>query len=123
MSVHDVKYFRRRGRAQNTPARELLPALQGPRQATGLERLEQLSWPRNLFEELASIAEPMAESADASEHADNVCPCGCCVEHKQNVSQMLQKPYGRRFDVINLRSEACKSRSNQERRRREGRSV
>jgi hypothetical protein len=74
---------------------------------------------RNLFGELVSIAELMAEFAHASEHTDNVCTCGCRAEHKQNVSQTLRSPHGRGFDVIYFHSEACKNRWNQDRRRRQ----
>jgi hypothetical protein len=69
MSVHDVDYFRRLRSAQGNPAREPFSAPEFPRQATEPhrleQRLEQLAWPRNLFGELASIAELMAESEHA----------------------------------------------------------
>ena len=39
------------------------------------------------------------------------------------MSQTQRNPYGRGFDVIYFRSEACKNRWNQERQRREGRQV
>ena len=78
--------------------------------------------PRRLvFGELASIAELMAESARAGENADGTCACGCREQHRYYVSQTLWTLYGRGFDVIHFRSEACKTRWNQERRRREGR--
>jgi hypothetical protein len=63
MSAHDVEYFRQSHRAQGIPAREPFSAPKLPPQATGPRRLEQLPWPRNLFGELAPIAELMAESA------------------------------------------------------------
>ena len=63
MSVHDVEYFRRRRPAQGIPAREPFSAPKFSPQATEPRRLEQLPWPRNLFGELASIAELTAESA------------------------------------------------------------
>jgi hypothetical protein len=75
MSAHDAEYFRRRGRVQGIPARGPFSAPEFPRQATEPRRLEQLPWPRNLFGELASIAELMAESAHAGENADGACSC------------------------------------------------
>ena len=112
MSTHDAEYFRQRRRAQGIPARDPFSAPGFQQRATELQRLEQLPWPRNLFGELASIAELMAESAHAGENADGTCSCGCRKEHKQNVSQTLRNPYGRGFDVIYFRSEACKNRWN-----------
>jgi hypothetical protein len=100
MSTHYLEYLRQRRPPQGIPAREPFCAPKFLQRATELQNLEQLPWPRNLFGELASIAELMAESAHASEHTDNVCPCGC-------------------FDVIYFRLEACKNRWNQERRRRQ----
>src|SRR3977135_3051860 len=79
---------------------------------TELQHLEQLPSPRNLFGDLASIAELMAESAHSGENADGACSCGCRVEHKQNVSQTLRSQYGQGFDVVYVRSEACKKRWN-----------
>ena len=119
MSTHHAEYFRQRRRAQGIPARDPFCAPRFLQRAIELQSLEQLPWPRNLFGELASIAELMAESAHTSRYTDNVCPCGCRGEHKQNVSQTLRNPYGRGFDVIYFRSEACKNRWNQERRRRQ----
>ena len=118
MSTHDAEYFRQRRPAQGIPARDPFSERRFQQQATELQRLEQLPWPRNLFGEMASIAELMAEPAHVSEHTDHVCPCGCRAEHQHNVSQTLRNPYGRGFDVIYFRSEACKNRWNQERRRR-----
>lgn len=109
MATHDAEYFRQRRRAQGIPARDPFSAPGFQRRATELQRLEQLPWPRNLFGELASIAELMAEPAHAGENADGTCPCGCGKAHKQNVSQTLRNPYGRGFDVIYFRSEACKN--------------
>ena len=57
---------------------------------TELQRLEQLPWPRNLFDELASIAELMVESAHAGENADGACSYGCRTEHKQNVADAAE---------------------------------
>jgi hypothetical protein len=65
------------------------------------------------------MTELMAESAHAGEDADGECSCGCRVEHKQNVSQTLRSQYDQGFDVIYVRSEACKNRWHQERRRRQ----
>jgi hypothetical protein len=119
MTAHDAEYFRQRRRAQGIPERDPFSAPKFLKRAIELQRLEQLPWPRNLFGELASIAELMAESAHAGENADGACSCGCRKEHKQNVSQTLRNPYGRGFDVIYFRSEACKNRWNQERSRRQ----
>jgi hypothetical protein len=66
MSTHDAEYFRPRRRDPGIPACEAFHAPKSPRQATEPQCLEQLSWPRNLFGEAASIAELMAES----EHGD-----------------------------------------------------
>jgi hypothetical protein len=121
MSMHDAEYFRQRRRAQGIPERDTFSAPRFQRRATELRHLEQLPWPRNQFGELASIAELMGDSAHHGENADGACSCGCRKEHKENVSQTLRNPYGRGFDVIYFRSEACKNRWNQERRRREGR--
>lgn len=121
MSTHDAEYFRQRSRAQGVPARNPFCARRFLQRATELRRLEQLPWPRNLFGEPASIAELLDESAQASDHTDNVCPCGCRAEHKHNVSQTLRNRYGRGFDVIYFRSDACKNSWNQKRRLREGR--
>ncbi|MEA2737776.1 MAG: hypothetical protein QOH05_1083 [Acetobacteraceae bacterium] len=120
MSTHDTEYFRQRRQAQGVPAGDPFCTPKFLQRATELYSLEQLPWPRNLFGELASVAELMAGSAHDSEHTDSVCRCGCRAEHKQNVSQTLRNPYGRGFDVIYFRSEACKNRWSQERRQREG---
>jgi hypothetical protein len=99
MSTHDAEYFRRRRRTEGIPARDPFCARKSLR-ATELQRPKQLSWPRNLFGEPASIAELMAESAHAGDQTDTVCPCGCHAPHKQNVSQTLGNPIGRCFDVV-----------------------
>jgi hypothetical protein len=119
MSTHDAEYFRQRRRAQGIPARDPFSAPSFQQRAAELQRMEQLPWPRNLFGELASIAELMAESPHAGENADGACSCGCRKEHKHNVPQTLRNPYGRGFDVIYFRSEACKNTWNQEGRRRQ----
>ena len=72
MSTHDAEYFRQRRRAQGFPARDPFSARRFQKQATELQRLEQLQWPRNLFGDLASIAELMAESVHVGENADGV---------------------------------------------------
>jgi hypothetical protein len=112
MSTHDAEYVRQRRWAQGLPAREPFSAPGFQQRATELRRLEQLPWPRNLFGELATIAEVMAEPEHAGENADSTCSCGCGKAHKQNVSQTLRNPYGRGFDVIYFRSEACKNGRN-----------
>ena len=102
MSTHDTEDLRQRRPAQGISQRDPSSAPNFLEPEIGLPRLEQLPWPRNLFGELASIAELMAdyESAPASEHTDNACTCGCRAEHKQNVRQTLRSPYGRGFDVM-----------------------
>ena len=121
MSIHDGEYFRQTHRAQAISARGPFSAPKFPQRATEPPRSEQLPWPRNLYGEPASIAELMAESALAGENADAACSRGYRNEHKQNVSRTPRSPYGRGFDVIYFRSEACKNRWNQERRGRVGR--
>jgi hypothetical protein len=77
MSVHrHVEYFRLRRLAQDIPVREPFSAPEFLQPATEPRRLEQLAWPRNLFGELASIAELLAESEYASEHSDAENPSG-----------------------------------------------
>ena len=73
MFVHDAEYFRRHSPAQGIPARGSFSAPKFPPQATEPWRLEQLPWPRNLFGELASIAELMAESEHGGQNADGIC--------------------------------------------------
>jgi hypothetical protein len=119
MSTHDAEYFRQPRRAQRIAARDPFSAPRLQQQAIQLQRLEQLPWPRNPFGDLASIAELMAESAHVCENADSACSCECRKEHKHNMPQTLRSAYGRSFDVIHFRSEACKNRWNQERRRRQ----
>jgi hypothetical protein len=89
MSTHDAGYLQLSHRAPGIPAREMYTAPELPRQAVEPRRLEQLPWPRNLFGELASIAELMAESEHADENAGHACSCGCHGEHRHNISQML----------------------------------
>ena len=117
MSTHDAQYFRQRRRARGIQERNPFSAPRFLQRGTELQRLEQLPWPRNLFGEPASIAELMAESANANEETDGACSCGCRKEHRQNVSQTLRNPCRRGFDVIYFRSEACKDRWNQKERR------
>jgi hypothetical protein len=66
MSTHDAEYFQQGHWAQDIPARDPFSAPKFPRQAAEPRRLEQLPWPRNLFGELATIAELMAESEDTA---------------------------------------------------------
>jgi len=117
MSTHDAEYFRKRRRSQGIPERDPLSAQRFQQRATELQRLEQLPWPRNLFGEPATIRALIAEFADTAENTDDTCSCGCRRDHQQNVPQALRNPYGRGYDVIYFRSEACKIRWNQERRR------
>ena len=117
MYTHDAEYFRQRRRSQRIPERDPLSAQRFQQRAIELQRLEQLPWPRDLFGEPATIRALIAEVADAAENPDDACSCGCGQEHKQNVTQTLRNPYGRGFDVMYFRSEACKVRWNKERRR------
>ena len=81
MFTHDAEYFRQRRRAQGIPARDPFSAARFQQRATEPERLEQRPWPRNLFGEVASIAELMAESAQqrngqrAPANTDGACSC------------------------------------------------
>jgi hypothetical protein len=54
---------------QGTLARESFSAPEFPRQATEPRCLEQLPWPRNLFGELASIAELMDDAEHGGKNA------------------------------------------------------
>jgi hypothetical protein len=45
--------------------------------------MKQLPWPRNLFGELATIEELMAEDASQTDR----CACGCHKQHRHNLSQ------------------------------------
>jgi hypothetical protein len=123
MSTHDAEYFRQRRRAQGNPARDPFSAPSFQQRATERQRLEQLPWPTNMFGELSSIAELMAEPTHAGKNADGECSCGYRKGHKRNVPQALRNPFGRGFDVVCVASEACKSRWNQARGRREVRLV
>jgi hypothetical protein len=73
MSTRDAEFFRQSHRAQAIPPREPSSAPEFPRQATEPRRLELLPWPRNLFGELASIAELLAESEHGGQNADSAC--------------------------------------------------
>lgn len=117
MSTHDAEYFRQRRRSQGIPERDPFSARRFQQRVNELQCLEQLPWPRNLFGEPATIRTLVAESADAAENPDEACSCECRQAHKRNVTQTLRNPYGRGFDVIYFRSEICKIRWNQERRR------
>ena len=73
MSAYGAENLRQSHWAQAIPAREPFSAPKFPPQATEPRRLEQLPWPRNLFGELASIAELMAESELRGQNADGIC--------------------------------------------------
>ena len=115
MTTHDAEYFRQRRRSQGIPERDPFSAQRFRQRATELQRLEQLPWPSDLFGEPATIHALIAQFEDAAEITDDACSCGCRQEHKQNVTQTLRNPYGRGFDVIYFRSEACKMRWNRAR--------
>src|SRR5271165_418669 len=81
-------------------------------------RLKQLPWPRNLFGELATIEELMAEAAQPPDQAgENAGDASQCGRGRQNVSQTLSDPYG--FRIIWFWSDARKNRWNQARTRRQ----
>ena len=93
MSTHDAEYFRQRRRAQGIPLRDPFCAPSFLQRATELQSLKQPPWPRNLFGELASIAELMADSAHTSEHTDNVCRrCGTRTVEGSMLSTSARKP-------------------------------
>jgi hypothetical protein len=60
MLTHSAEYFRQRRRAQGIPARDPFSAPKFLRLAVELQRLEQLTWPTNLFGQPATIAELIA---------------------------------------------------------------
>jgi hypothetical protein len=62
MSTHYAEYFRQRRRAPGVPVREPFSVRRFLQATTEPQRLERPPWPRNLFGELVSIAELMAES-------------------------------------------------------------
>lgn len=117
MSEHDAEYFRRRRRAQGIPEREPFSAAKYIKRGSELKGLEQLPWPRDLFGNYASIAALIAEAAELSgpsECRDDVCPCGCRREHRNNVSQTIRSPHGHSFNVVYFCSSACKNKCNRE---------
>lgn len=117
MSEHDAEYFRQRRRARGIPKREPFSAAKYIKRGLELKDLEQLPWPRDLFGDRAGIGERMTEAASLScpeKHRDNVCPCGCRREHRNNVSQTIRSPHGRSFNVIYFWSNMCKSKWNRE---------
>jgi hypothetical protein len=103
MSKHDTEYIRQRQRARGTPKREPFSAAKYIKRGLELRDLEQLPWPK-VFGNRASI----------SERRDNVCPCGCRKEHRNNVSQTIRSPYGHSFNVIYFWSNTCKNKWNRE---------
>jgi hypothetical protein len=106
MSTQDTNFFRQHHQDLGIPACDPFSAPRFQQRATEPQRREQPPWPRNLFGDLASIAELMAESAHVGENADGASSCGRRKEQKHNVPQKLRNPYGRSFDVIYFRSEA-----------------
>jgi len=67
MSGHDAGYFSQRDRTQGIPERDTFFARNLLQQAIELDRLEQLPWPKNQFDDPASIDDLMAEAARLSE--------------------------------------------------------
>ena len=84
-----------------------------PREAIEPHPSWHLPWPRNLFGELASIEELLAEAANPND----VCACGCRGGHRHNISQTLWNSSD--FDIIWFRTDACKTRWNRTRMRRQ----
>jgi hypothetical protein len=67
MFTSDAAYFRKRRQAEDIPERDSFCAPKFLQQVSELQGPKQLPWPMNLFGELASIAELMAESAHANQ--------------------------------------------------------
>jgi hypothetical protein len=117
MPEHDAEHSRQSRRARAVPARQPFSAAKHIKRGLELQRLERLPWPRDLFGNYASIAELMAEAAAPSSpemYRNDLCPCGCRREHKNNVSQTIRSAYGHSFNVIYFWSNACKSKWNRE---------
>jgi hypothetical protein len=112
MSRHDNEYLSEAAYDQYVFAGPA-SAPELPRQAIEPQRSQHLPWPRNLYGELASIEELMAETANPND----VCACGCRGRHRHNVSQTLWNSSD--FDIIWFRSDACKTRWNLTRMRRQ----
>lgn len=83
MSEHNAGYFRPRDRADGDSASGPFSAPKFPRRAIEPSGLEQLPWSRNLFGDLASIEELLAETVRSSarfdENPGDVFRCGCSV--------------------------------------------
>jgi hypothetical protein len=119
MCKQDAEYFRRLRRALGVPERDPFSASKFVKRGFELQRLEQLSWPKNMFGDYASISELMAEAVELSgqgaDNTDSVSPCGCQREHNHSLSQTIHNPYGRGFGAVYFWSNACKSKWNRER--------
>ena len=120
MCKHDAEYFRRRCRALRVPEHDPFSASKFVKRGFELQRLEQLSWPKNMFGDYASISELMAEAAELSgrgaDNTDSVCPCGCrsggckgeCGERHDRLGQHQPEwVRGRPLCRVRLTSSAC----------------
>jgi hypothetical protein len=123
MSEHDIGYLTHRDRTEDVTAGDPVATVKSLRRAIEPDRLEQLPWPRNLFGDPASIAELLAETMRLSDQfGDNpgeTRRCECGRKHKRNVSRTSRNPYGRGFGIIWFWSDACKTRWNQARTRKQ----
>ena len=70
MSTHDAEYFRRYHRASTVPLHEPFSVPKFSAESCRTTASEATAWPRNLFGELASIAELMAEQNAGSIPSD-----------------------------------------------------
>jgi len=70
MSVRDAEYVQRNRRLHGIQSHDPFSVPDCPRQAIEARSVEQLPWPRNLFGELATITELMAESG---QNTDGLC--------------------------------------------------
>jgi hypothetical protein len=86
MLTHSAEYFRQRRRAQGIPARDPFSAPKFLRLAVELQRLEQLTWPTNLFGQPATIAELIAGGVQLARRRgkdhDQLCPWGAARDHR-----------------------------------------
>ena len=110
MSRHDNKYLTEAPHDQHILAPGPFSAAELPRQAMEPHGSRHLPWPRNLFGELATIEELMAEAADPND----VCACGCRGRHRHDISRTLWNSSD--FDIIWFRPEVCETRWNRMRR-------
>ena len=104
MFLRDDVYLTDAPRGQDPLVEQQFSTPKLPHRSTEPRRLRQLPWPRNLFGELATIEELMAEAINPND----VCGCGRRGRHRHNVSQTLWDSSD--FDIIWFRSGTCKTR-------------